>query len=90
MHRGNDWAGLGYTSPCGCNIAERVRPRGGTEGKDYTSGDGKAALTGYTSQDDHGGEPLARVGLQMACVADHDIGIYEDGAMQTATANVME
>ena len=46
-------------------------------------------MTGYTSQDDNGGEPLARVGLQLACVAHHDIGIYEDGAMQTATANVI-
>ena len=39
---------------------------------DYTSGDGKAALTGYTSQDDNGGEPVALLGSQLACVADHD------------------
>ena len=90
VHCGSDSAGLDYTSPFGCNIAERVRPRGGYKGKDYTSGTGKAALTGYTSQDDNGGEPVALAAWQLACVAEHDIGIYGGGAMQTATAKVME
>ena len=47
-------------------------------------------MTGYTLQDDNGGEPLALVGLQLACVADHDIGIYEEGAIQTAPAKVIK
>ena len=44
---------------------------------DYTSGDGKAALTGYTSQDDKGGAPLARRVWQLACVADLDRHLRE-------------
>jgi len=54
---------------------------------DYTSRDGKAAWTGYTSQDYNAGEPNPLRAFLLASAADHSI--YVDGAIRTAAAKVM-
>ena len=82
--------GPGYTSPCGCNIAERVRPGG--EGEQW----GRIVPRGMASQ--HGRYMHVKMTMGVSlCHCVHScwhvsqilVFIYADGAVLTAAAKVM-